>query len=174
MTLQRFCTVGSQLHRLKLVRTYNSTSAILRYCSSKSTTSDDDKLRALPQGLQKLAKIKVEDWHHINPGPPTTHDDIPIPFKKFEEAKKDFMPTFNLYFYGSLILFAVTFYWVFFIEDIWPYNARAPVKSYRERHKHKKLPESPNDDSSGGGKTLAGAAVAGAALAIDSSEKVTN
>ncbi|VIO90949.1 Pyridine nucleotide-disulphide oxidoreductase family protein [Brugia malayi] len=171
MTLQRFCTVGSQLHRLKLVRTYNSTSAILRYCSSKSTTSDDDKLRALPQGLQKLAKIKVEDWHHINPGPPTTHDDIPIPFKKFEEAKKDFMPTFNLYFYGSLILFAVTFYWVFFIEDIWPYNARAPVKSYRERHKHKKLPESPNDDSSGGGKTLAGAAVAGAALAIDSSEK---
>ncbi|EFO16709.2 programmed cell death 8 [Loa loa] len=119
------------------------------------------------------AKLKVEDWHHINPGPPTTHDDIPIPFKGFEEAKKDFMPTFNLYFYGSIILFAVTFYWVFFVEDIWPYNARAPVKSYRERHKGKKAPESSSDDSSNGSKTSADAAGAGAALAIDSSEKET-
>uniref|UniRef100_A0A0R3S5N2 Pyr_redox_2 domain-containing protein n=1 Tax=Elaeophora elaphi TaxID=1147741 RepID=A0A0R3S5N2_9BILA len=116
------------------------------------------------------AKIKVEDWHHINPGPPTTHDDIPIPFKKFEEAKKDFMPTFNLYFYGSLVLFATTFYWVFFIEDIWPYNGRAPVKSYRERHKGKNS-ESSGGSSSGGDKASAGVAAAGVAKDGSGGEK---
>ncbi|CAG9534703.1 unnamed protein product [Cercopithifilaria johnstoni] len=168
MTLGRLCMVGPQLHRLKLVYKFNPVTAIILRCSSSSSTISDDKLKTLPAGLQKLAKIKVEDWHHINPGPPTTHDDIPIPFKKFEEAKKDFMPTFNLYFYSSLILFAVTFYWVFFIEDIWPYNGRAPVKSYRERHKGKKS-ESSSDGSSGGNKT--NAAVAGATLAVGSSEK---
>lgn len=58
------------------------------------------------------AKMKLDDLHHINPGPPTTYDDVAIPFKSFEEAKKDFMPTFNLYFWSSFLLFAVTSYWV--------------------------------------------------------------
>ncbi|VBB31411.1 unnamed protein product [Acanthocheilonema viteae] len=167
MTLGRICMTESRLYRLRLAYKLNPvTTAILRCSSSSKSTIPDDKLRTLPQGLQKLAKIKVEDWPHINPGPPTTHDDVPIPFKKFEEAKKDFMPTFNLYFYSSIILFAATFYWAFFIEDIWPYNARAPVKSYRERHKAKKS-ESSSDDSSGGDKALAGAAASGTALATE-------
>ncbi|KAM3724615.1 Apoptosis-inducing factor 1 [Dirofilaria immitis] len=172
MMMHRFCIVGSQLHRLKFVYSISPTNiAICRCSSSSGTTSSDDKLSTLPQGLQKLAKLKVEEWPHINPGPPTTHDDISIPFKKFEEAKKDFMPTFNLYFYSSIVLFAVTFYWVFFIEDIWPFNARAPVKSYRERHKGKKSSESSDGAGSSGGKTLASVAAASTALATDDSEK---
>lgn len=166
--------IGPQLYRLKLVQTFGPLNiALLRCCSSKNPLSDD-KLSTLPPGLQKLAKIKVEDWPHINPGPPTTYDDIPIPFKKFEEAKKDFMPTFNLYFYGSIILFAVTCYWVFVIEDIWPFNARAPVRSYRERNKINKSVGSSNDGSSGGGKKLGTVAAAGAGPAVESSEKVEN
>ncbi|MCP9258557.1 Programmed cell death 8/apoptosis inducing factor [Dirofilaria immitis] len=173
MMMHRFCIVGSQLHRLKFVYSISPTNiAICRCSSSSGTTSSDDKLSTLPQGLQKLAKLKVEEWPHINPGPPTTHDDISIPFKKFEEAKKDFMPTFNLYFYSSIVLFAVTFYWVsIFIEDIWPFNARAPVKSYRERHKGKKSSESSDGAGSSGGKTLASVAAASTALATDDSEK---
>ncbi|VDK88034.1 unnamed protein product [Litomosoides sigmodontis] len=174
MTLERLTMVGPHLRHLKLVCKCNPVIAILRSISSNTKMSNDE-LSTLPAGLQKLAKIKVEDWHHINPGPPTTHDDVPIPFKKFEEAKKDFMPTFNLYFYSSLFLFAATCYWVFFIEDIWPYNARAPVKTYRERHKNKKS-ESSSDGNSGGNtgnKVLAGAAAVGATQATDSEKEAT-
>ncbi|EFO12544.2 hypothetical protein LOAG_15989, partial [Loa loa] len=60
MTLQRLCTVGPQLHRLRFVHTFTpKNTTILRCCSSKSTTSElhhDDKLSALPPGLQKLVR----------------------------------------------------------------------------------------------------------------------
>ncbi|VDN04775.1 unnamed protein product [Thelazia callipaeda] len=187
MTLNRLRMVGLQVCRLRLV--YPSvSSAILRSNSCSATTSIDDKLTAVHPGLQKLSKMKAEDLHHINPGPPNTYDDVPIPFKKVEEAKKDFQSTFNLYFYGSIVLFAITSYWreiissiwvlsivrlqVFVVEDFWPYDSRMPVKSYRERHKNKKPPQFSGDGGSNEGRNIASAAAAGGALAIDGIEKV--
>ncbi|VDN18596.1 unnamed protein product [Gongylonema pulchrum] len=119
-------------------------------------------------GSEKVVNMSVEEMSHINPGPANTLDDIPIPFKPLEEAKKDFMPTFNAYFYGSLIVFVITFYWAFVVEDLWMYDARMPVKSYRDRHKGKKPS---GDGGNKAGAAAAAAAAAGTTLAIEENKK---
>uniref|UniRef100_A0A914XKL1 Apoptosis-inducing factor 1, mitochondrial n=1 Tax=Plectus sambesii TaxID=2011161 RepID=A0A914XKL1_9BILA len=127
-----------------------STSNVLSLrCASSSSSGHNEPFVPAPHP-KKGGDLYDDhhDDHHGDPGPPSTMDDAPIPFQKYETVHKELNSKFNAMLVGSLaaLLGAIL---LAFATDSFDIDAWRPPKSYRERKvvKSEKPPPSSSESS---------------------------
>jgi len=72
------------------------------------------------------------DHHHEDVGPPSTMDDVPVPFQTYQKVHGELQSKFNMMLFASLGLFVASLA-LAFATDSFDIDAWRPPKSYRER-----------------------------------------